>query len=149
MKNKFYLLIFLFAVSSCSTSDFEALNTDTKNPASVPGETLFTNATERFYQILNSASVNDNVFRLYAQYWAQTTYPDESQYNMVGRRNPDNWFTRLYRDVLKDLSESKKNIEAEVAVGAEGEVAKVNKLAIIEFNTIHAYATLVDLFGDV
>lgn len=149
MKNKFYLLIFLFAVSSCSTSDFEVLNTDTKNPASVPGETLFTNATERFYQILNSASVNDNVFRLYAQYWAQTTYPDESQYNMVGRRNPDNWFTRLYRDVLKDLSESKKNIEAEVAVGAEGEVAKVNKLAIIEFNTIHAYATLVDLFGDV
>ncbi|MBK7700755.1 MAG: SusD/RagB family nutrient-binding outer membrane lipoprotein, partial [Saprospiraceae bacterium] len=50
-----------------------------------------------------------------AQYWAQITYPDESQYNMVGRRNPDNWFTRLYRDVLKDLSESKKNIEAEVA----------------------------------
>lgn len=149
MKNKFYFILFLFVISACSTSDFEELNTDTKNPASVPGETLFANATERFYQILNSSSVNDNVFRLYAQYWAQTTYPDESQYNMVSRRNPDNWFSRIYRDVLKDLDEAKKVITSSVAVGAAGEVAKANKLAIIEINTVHAYATLVDLFGNV
>ncbi len=45
--------------------------------------------------------MNVNVFRLYAQYWAQTTYPDESQYNMVGRRNPDIFWRRGYRDALK------------------------------------------------
>ncbi|MBK8628303.1 MAG: SusD/RagB family nutrient-binding outer membrane lipoprotein [Saprospiraceae bacterium] len=144
-----YILFLLIIVSYCSTADFDSLNTDSKNPASVPGETLFTNATERFYQILNSANVNNNVCRLYAQYWAQTTYPDESQYNMITRRNPDNWFTRLYRDVLKDLDASKTIIEAQSVAGESAIKTKANKLAIIEVNVVHAYATLVDLFGDV
>ena len=146
MKFKIIIILAFGFVMSC-TDHFEDLNTDTKHPASVKAESLFTSAQERFYNILNSSNVNNNVTRLYAQYWSQTTYPDESQYNMVSRNNSFNWSTRLYRDVLKDLDEAKKLLSSFSPVGPDA-IAHKNKLAIIEFNEIHAYMTLVDLMGD-
>ncbi len=130
------------------TDNFEDLNIDKKNPASVTGESLFNNATERFHQVLNNANVNTNVFRLYAQYWAQTTYPDESQYNQVTRNIPDNWFSRLYRDSLKDLDEAKRLISVQETNSQTAQIQK-NKLAVIAINEAHIYTVLVDLFGNV
>ncbi len=142
------IILFIVGLLVACTDTFEELNTDKKNPASVTGESLFNNATERFHHILNSASVNTNVFRLYAQYWAQTTYPEESQYQQVQRKIPDNWFSRLYRDALKDLDESKKLISAQETNSQTAPIQK-NKLAIIEITEAHIYTTLVDLFGNV
>lgn len=132
---------------SC-TDNFEDLNTDKKNPSSVTGESLFNSATEEFYEILNNSSVNTNVFRLYSQYWAQTTYPEESQYAMTTRSIPDNWYARIYRDVLIDLEEAKKIIAA-VPTNSLTAPVQQNKLAIIEVMEVHAWATLVDIFGNV
>ncbi|HEV7348744.1 SusD/RagB family nutrient-binding outer membrane lipoprotein [Telluribacter sp.] len=144
---KIICLLIAGLVFGC-TNHFDELNTDKKNPASVTGESLFNNATERFHHILNSASVNTNVFRLYAQYWAQTTYPEESQYQQVQRNIPDNWFQRLYRDALKDLDEAKRLIAAQETNSQTAPIQK-NKLAIIEITEAHIYTTLVDLFGNV
>ncbi len=144
---KIIVLLIAGLVFGC-TDDFEDLNNDKKNPASVTGESLFNNATERFYHVLNNANVNTNVFELYAQYWAQTTYPDESQYNQITRNIPDNWFARLYRDSLKDLVEAKRLISAQETNSQTAPIQK-NKLAIIAINEAQIYTTLVDLFGDI
>ena len=129
------LIIALVGLFVSCTDQFEELNTDKKNPASVTGESLFNNGTERFYQILNNSSVNTNVFRLYSQYWSQCQYPEESQYNMVTRNIPDNWFARIYRDGLNDLNEAKRIISAK-ATNAETAPVQANKLAIIEITEV-------------
>lgn len=140
--------ILLFGSFLSCTDHFEELNTDKKSLASVPAESLFNNATERFYHIMNSNSVNYAVFKLYAQYQAQTTYPDESQYNMVTRNISANWFSRLYKDGLNDLKEAKALLSAQETNASTAPIQK-NKLAIIAINEVQMYSTLVDLFGNV
>ena len=87
---------------------FEEMNEPTKSAVAVPAETLFTNGLNEMFYMMNNSDANINVFRLYAQYWAQTTYPDESQYNQASRKNPDNFWRRGFRDALQDLNDSKR-----------------------------------------
>lgn len=147
---KILILLFVGFLAGCSTDHFEELNTDKKNPSVIPAEPLFTNAVRNFADRMQSCNVNENVYRLYAQYWAQTTYPDESQYNMVARNIPDGLWREMYRDVLRDLQESKKLLEAAATPpDAASLAAKANKLAIIDVMEVLAYSVLVDNFGDV
>ncbi|WP_417785543.1 SusD/RagB family nutrient-binding outer membrane lipoprotein [Tenacibaculum sp.] len=141
MKKIFLFLISTFLIVSCVDED---LNVDKKNPSEVSGATLFANGTRNMFDLMNSCSVNENVFRLYAQYWAQTTYPDESQFNQVSRNIGGVIWNTLYRDVLKDLDGAKISTENSV-----DNPNKENQLAIIEFTTVYAYSILVDTFGNV
>ena len=143
------ILLLVGVMFGCSEDDLEQLNVDKKNPAEVPGEPLFTNGARNMFDMLLGTNVNKTVFRLYAQYWAQTTYPEESQFTQVTRNIPDNMWDDLYKDVLQDLKGAREIIEAEDAV-TDSEVAiKNNKLAVIKIVEVYAYSTLVDLFGDV
>ncbi len=144
---KIIAILFIGTLLSC-TDHFADLNTDKKSLASVPGESLFNNAMERFYHTANNNNVNFNVFRLYAQYMAQTTYPEESQYNMVQRTIPDNWYQRIYRDALVDMKEARRIISAQETNATTAPIQK-NKLAIMTVNEVHMWSTLVDLFGDI
>jgi len=142
-KMKNYLLSLLcvtVVLTSCGVD--ESLNIDQKNPSEVPAGGLFTNALKNLGDQMNSCSVNENVFRLYAQYWAQTTYPDESQYNQVTRNIGGSLWTNMYRDVLKDLQGAKELV-------SNGEAPSQAQLAIIKFMEVYAYSILVDTFGDV
>src|SRR5688500_5867930 len=125
----------------------EDLNQPVKQPVQVPSETLFSNGLKELAYMVTNSNTNINVFRLYAQYWAQTTYPDESQYNMVTRRNPDNFWRGAYRDALKDLDESKRITEETWQLLGITEAEKNNRVAIIETCKVYVYAALVDAFG--
>jgi len=108
----------------------EDLNQPVKQPVQVPSETLFSNGLKELAYMVTNSNTNINVFRLYAQYWAQTTYPDESQYNMVTRRNPDNFWRGAYRDALKDLDEARRiTIETADELALPQEVVN-NRLAV-------------------
>jgi hypothetical protein len=152
---KFGILLFSLAViSACSgfDDDLEKRNTDTKNASEVPPGPLFTNAVLDYYYLMLNTNVNSNVFRLYSQYWAQTTYPDESQYNQTTRNIGRNMWQTLYRDVLKDLDGAKVSINSAELPGvdpASEEAIRDNKLACIKIIEVLAYSNLVDLFGDV
>ncbi|GAB7087960.1 SusD/RagB family nutrient-binding outer membrane lipoprotein [Marinifilum fragile] len=152
---KFGILLFSLAViSACSgfDDDLEERNTDTKNASEVPPGPLFTNAVLDYYYLMLNTNVNSNVFRLYSQYWAQTTYPDESQYNQTTRNIGRNMWRTLYRDVLKDLDGAKVSINNAVLPGVNPvseEAIRDNKLACIKIIEVLAYSNLVDLFGDV
>lgn len=141
---KIFISIFCLSVLLTSCEVDEGLNIDQKNPTEVPASGLFTNATRNFFDLMHSANVNLNVWRLYAQYWAQTTYPDESQYNQVTRNIPEGIWNTIYRDVLQDLKGARETLEAD-----ENAENLQNKLALIEFMEVYAYSVLVDTFGDV
>lgn len=148
MKKVLYLLIIVFIASFTGCTDkFEAYNTDRKNPEVVPGESLFTNAQKEFSDYVNNTNVNINIFKLMSQYWTETTYIDEANYDLVTRNISTGIYTRLYLRVLKDLDESAKLIEAAATITADDAVVKHNKLQIIEMLNVAVYSHLVDVFG--
>lgn len=142
------MIAFIALTVSCS-DDITGLNEDTKNPTTTKPEFLFTNAQKNLVDQMVSTSVNFNVFRMFAQQWTETTYPDESQYNITTRSIPDNHFATLYRDVLRDLKESKMLLDAETPAGAEAIAISNNKKAIVDILACYSYSVLVDTFGDV
>lgn len=148
MKKKYLIFIALTALLLACTENFDDYNIDKKNPAIVAGEPLFTSAQLALADQISTPNVNLNVFRLFAQYWTETTYTDEANYDIVNRTIADFTFRAYYRDILKDLQEASKLI-GEETVPASEEVVKKNKLHIIELITVYTWQNLVDIFGNV
>jgi hypothetical protein len=146
---KIVLLIAFIALSVSCTDDITGLNADTKGFTTTKPEFLFADAQKALVNQTQSTNVNYNVFRLFAQHWTETTYPDESQYNITTRSIPDNHWTVLYRDALMNLKQAKTMLDATTA-GTPAETAVLNnKKAIIDIHMVYAYSILVDTFGNV
>ncbi|KIC95376.1 SusD/RagB family nutrient-binding outer membrane lipoprotein [Flavihumibacter solisilvae] len=142
---KIFIIISAFLVlvaPSCTKN----LNDPQKQATVVPPGSLLTNAEKEFADAMTTPNVNSNIFRLLAQQWAQTTYPDESQYDLNTRNIPQNFWNAIYRDVLKDLNESTKLVNEDQLLDP---VVKANQLAMNEILTVHAYSVLVNTYGDI
>lgn len=148
MKKIILALIVLIGISSC-TKNFEDFNTDSKHPTQVPGSFLFANALKALADQTASTNVNLNVWKLWAQYWTETTYTDESNYDIINRTIPDLTYRTYYRDILSDLKESKAVYSTEAAVGEMATAEKQNRLLIIDIVEVYCYSSLVDIFGDI
>jgi hypothetical protein len=144
MKKLLTIVLAAAAFASCN-KDLSALNVDVKRPTVVPSYALFTNAERNFADYITTSDVNTNVFRLITQQWTQTTYTDESNYNIYTRTIPDNMWISLYRDVLKDAEEAKKIIPTDVTDAGQ----QKNEIAICDILQVHAYYILVNTFGNV
>ena len=151
MKKKYLILLVLVAFFASCTDKFEEFNTDVKSPTVVPGESLFTNAQKRLSDQVSSTDVNLNVLKLFSQYWTETTYTDEANYDIINRTIPDNTFREYYNGFLKDFKEAATIIEARTPTGSvgDGEKEKANKLAIIDLLNVYSYQQLVDIFGNI
>ncbi|RLD60070.1 MAG: SusD/RagB family nutrient-binding outer membrane lipoprotein [Bacteroidetes bacterium] len=149
MKKIYLIFIVLIALSVSCTKNFEEMNTDKKHPVEVPGETLFSNAQVALADQIASTNVNLNIWKLYSQYWTETTYIDEANYDIVNRTIPDNTFRTYYRDILVDFKEAARLINAAPADGEAAVITKTNKLQIIELLNVYAYQRLVDMFGNI
>ena len=146
MKKQIILLIALTFTISCS--DFGDLNVDPKSATSVPPETLYANGTRELVDLMTESSVNVNIFRFMAQSWTSTTYTDEPNYDLKVRDQPGSHWNRSYRDILKDLDESRKVINNSDNGGIAPEVIQ-NQLASISILEVFTYHVLVDTFSDV
>jgi hypothetical protein len=142
------IAVFMSVFTSC-TDMFDDYNTDKKHPEVVPGESLFSNAQKELADYTSNTNVNVNIFKLMAQYWTETTYIDEANYDLVTRNIPDNIYLRMYLRVLKDLDEAAKIIKSDVYLLEPDQIAQHNKLQIIEILNVYCYAHLVDVFGSV
>jgi len=143
------LLLPLLFMAGC-TKDLTSLNEDPKNPSVVPSYALFTNAQRTLSNTLTSSSVNLNIFRLIVQYWTETTYTDESNYDLQTRQIPRGVWNSLYRDVLRDFQEAKNLIPTDVLDGTgKPDVAKQkNEMAIVDIMQVYTWYYLVTTFGN-
>jgi len=144
MKKILFISACIYLAAGCN-KDLSNLNIDQKNPSVVPSYTLFSNAEKNWATIIADANVNDNIFRLITQQWTETTYTDESNYNLNTRAIPDAWWRIIYKDVLRDLEEAKKLIPTDVT---DAGVQK-NELAMIDILEVYSFQLLVNTFGDV
>ena len=151
MKKIYLILMVLIGtvfVSSCSDT-LEDMNVDTKHPTDVPGNYLFSNAQKALADQIASTNVNINNWKLWSQYWTETTYTDEANYDVVTRDIASNVFRIFYRDILKDLDRAKTLISEEEPVSDEEIAAKKNRLAIIDILKSFTYQRLIDMFGNI
>lgn len=150
MKKLIYISLLTLFFMGCD-DHLDNLNTDKRNPASVDPETLFTQALRETFDMMTSISVNENVFRLYVQYWAQTTYPEESQYDLTTRNIPENFWANGYRDALIDYKEAKTLIQEQLEEGGSGisDAQLTNRMAVIDIMSAYVYVSMVDAFGDI
>ena len=145
-----YISVMAVAITACDER-LEKLNTPEKSASEVGAETLFAQGLRESYDNMVSTSVNENIFRLYAQYWAQTTYPDESQYNLVTRTIPQTFWTNGYRDVLIDLKVAQDLLLEEIATTTDAtSIPRLNnQLACVDLTMCYVYSIMVDTFGDI
>src|ERR1044071_997925 len=115
MKKIFVIIVSFLLITAGCRKNLTDLNIDPKNPSSSPSYTFFTNAQRTLVNTLTSSNVNLNIFRLIVQYWQETTYTDESNYDLGTRAINDAVWNALYRDVLRDLQESKNLIPTDVS----------------------------------
>jgi hypothetical protein len=137
-------LPFLLVLASCK-KDLTSLNVDPKNPQVAPSGAFYSSAQKNLVDALTSTNVNDNIFRLIMQYWQETTYTDESNYDIITRENPKQLWNYLYRDVIRDIREAKRLMESDVS----NENVRKNQMAIAEVTEIMAWYYLVTTFGDI
>ena len=149
MKNIYILIVALLPLFGACTDRFEEYNENTKNPAEVNGESLFSNAQKELTDHISSTNVNYNIFKLWAQYWTETTYTDEANYDLTTRNIADNNFRAYYREALKDFHEAETVIEATEYINDPSPAIKENKLHIIRLMRAYAFQQLVDIFGAV
>ena len=143
MKKILILLLIVSFATSCSK--FEDWNVDKKHPSKVSAEALVTNAQEYMATRMASPSVNYNIFKLFSQYWTETTYIDESNYDLIKRDVGGNFWFHLY-DILNDLKDAKRIVDED---GSLDSGTKANKKAVIDLMQVYLFHVLVDTYGDV
>lgn len=144
MKKKALVLVLVTALSAC-TKDLTKLNIDPKNPSTVPSYTLFTEAEHALSNTMASSNVNLNIFRLIEQQWEETTYTDESNYNLKSRAIPDNIWNAFYGTVLINLQQAKKLIPTDVTDAKQ----QKNEIAIADILQVYTYYYLVTTYGNI
>jgi hypothetical protein len=144
MKKIIFSLAMLSLIASGCDNDTDNFNNNQDAQYDVAPEVLFTNAEKELADQMTTPSVNLNPFRFLAQYWAETTYNDETRYRFTTRSVSDNHWNNLYRNVLGNL-ESAKQLVAAQGSGTQ----QNNQLAIIEILQVYTFQVLVDSFGDI
>src|SRR6201996_7145459 len=121
------------------------LNVDPKNPVNVPSYSLFTNSERGLSNTVTSSNVNLNIFRLIEQQWTETTYLNETNYQLPSRNQPDAIWTALYTTVLGNFQRAKTLIPKDVPDPG----TQKNELAIVDILQVYTYYYLVTTYGNV
>ncbi len=142
------ILIGLLIVSTISCEDFEGWNVDNKRPEVVSSDYLVTFAQLTMARRVWDMNVNTSVFGMFAQYWTETTYTDEANYDLVTRNQGANYWNSQYTSVLANLEDAKRIITENTVFSIPlTEEEQANQIAIIELMEVYTWQSLVDVYG--
>ncbi len=145
---KLVLTIFSVMIFFTSCKNVSDINVNPKAPTEVDPEMIITSVQINLANLINTPSYSSNVSPLWANYWTQTTYTEESNYDTSNRDVGGNIFFSIYTSILHELNLTKKGIEA-ITVSATLEPVKKNKLAVVKILRAYSFQYLVDNFGNV
>jgi hypothetical protein len=145
MKKILICLSVILAFSACTK--LEDLNKNVKDFTTVSGESLYNGATRQFMIQLSTESVNLNLTLMWMQHFANTTYYDESRYDMTSRNVPVATSNAMYRLVLSNYMEAARLLQTQPLAGIS-QAQRDNQLVIIEIMTVFAWSYIIENFGD-
>lgn len=149
MKKILAILTIGLSMTACVSED---INTDPNSAYSAVPGSLINYAQKELSDYVNTPNVNENNFRLTMQYWQETIYVNESNYDFVNRNVSNQIFRDNYVNVLNNLGKAKTIINAYVPTVVEApdwELNKKNQLAMIDIMQVYTYQLLVDTFGNI
>ena len=152
MKKILASILLVTLLQSCGRESMSEINTDPNSYYTATPAALLTYAEKQLADYVTTPNVNINNFRLTMQYWQETTYIDESNYDFSTRNVSNNVWTYLYIRSLKNLSEAKKLVNQYAPTASEAATwpaTKANQLAILDLLQVYSYQLLVDANGDV
>lgn len=152
MKKILASILLVSLLQSCGRESMSEINTDPNSYYTTVPSTLVTYAEKQLTDYVTTPNVNINNFRLTMQYWQETTYLDESQYDFSTRNVANNVWLYLYVRTLKNLDQAKKLIKEYKPTAAEAATwpkTMQNQLAIVDLLQVYTYQILVDTHGDV
>lgn len=144
MKKVIFTILLIGVTLSCQ--DFEDWNVDEKNPSKIPASFLLTSAEKDLFTRMGSTSVNYNIFKLFAQYWNETQYTDEVNYDIRGRDIGGGFFLYLYRDILSDLKEAQRLVDEDESLN---NALKSTQSGVLEVLQVYTWHVLVDTYGNI
>lgn len=135
-------------LAACSDDKFRDINTDPNRPADVPTTTILSTAQKQLVDALRGSSANFRGSMLFAQYFSQNQYTNESRYD-IGRTNADAVWDGAYK-ALNNLEQiirlnTDPLTKERVAVAGPNE----NQIAIVRILKSWAFLSLTDVFGDI
>ena len=139
-----FLIIPALVLTGCS-KNISRLLVDPKNSSTVPSASLFTQAEFNLAATVSSSNVNLNIFRLISQYWTETTYFDEANYDLGTRAIPDVWWNAWYTTVLNNFEQAKKFAATDITDAA----TLKNALAITDILEVYSFYNLVNTYGNI
>ncbi|MBB6331785.1 hypothetical protein HNP24_002735 [Chryseobacterium sediminis] len=149
MKKTFFLIIGCIMASlsiiSCE-NNITDLNNDPKHASVLPSGNLLATGQYQSFYYMYTGNVNFNNYRFFNQYWTETTYTDETNYDLVTRNQPRNHFNRMYVYSLNNFYQAMLNLPNE---GITDVSVYNNKWATLEISSIFVWENIVDTFGDV
>jgi hypothetical protein len=148
-KSLFLLTTISLSLFSCVSDD---INNDPNSAYTTVPETLVSYAQKELSDYLNTPNVNENNFRLTMQYWQETTYVNESNYDFTNRNVSNQIWRDNFVNVLNNLNEAKKLLNAYVPPANQSSTwpaKKKNELAIVDIMMVFVYQNLVDTYGDI
>ncbi|MFT4152554.1 SusD/RagB family nutrient-binding outer membrane lipoprotein [Parafilimonas sp.] len=143
-KQIFIAAIPLILLGGCA-KDLTKLNNDPKNPTSISYEALFTRGQQQLANLLTTADYNLNPFNFFEQYWQETTYLNESQYDIFYRGIPGTDWDMLYLNVLENLIQA--DSLAKIQVTDASQLANVH--AQIDITEVTAFYYLITTYGNI
>ena len=139
-------VVFLLLASCLSNDKYEDYNVDPNRPTEVEADFLFNAGMKSLADQMATPNIFFNLSRLLCQYWATTTYPDESNYDFNFSQTPDSHWRVMYVQVLSDLKTARDLVESDILLNEDQKAARI---AQIEVLMVYTYQNLVDTFGNI
>ncbi|GHE23536.1 SusD/RagB family nutrient-binding outer membrane lipoprotein [Sphingobacterium griseoflavum] len=137
-------------LAGCSKDIFSEINTDPNRPSAVSTPYILVSAEKQLMNTLRNEEMNLRGAQLYAQYFSQNIYTDQSRY-VVTNSYADNYWTGLFK-ALNNLNEIIKlnTDESTRAIAAAGTAGtNANQIAVARILKAYAFQALTDVFGDI
>lgn len=148
LKYTFAAIAGLF-LAACSDDKFRDINTDPNRPTDVPTTMLITNGQKQLVDALRGSAANFRGSMLFAQYFSQNQYTNESRYDL-GRTGSDAIWDGTYK-ALNNLEQiirlNTDPLTKDRVAGAVG--PNENQIAIVRILKSWAFLSLTDVFGDI
>jgi len=136
--------VLLLLLSGC-TKNLTSLNNDPKNPTTIAYNALFTEGQYQLAKVLTNADYDYNPQNFFEQYWQETTYLNESQYDILYRGIPDLDWNVFYLNVLANLVRA--DSLAKLQITDAGQLANVH--AQIDITEVTTFYYLLTTYGNV
>lgn len=137
----------LFMLFGC-TKDFVEINTDPNQPTLVPPEFLLTNAEFTIMDYIWDEWWNGRQGLVYAQYWSQTAYTEESRYEPRGNIT-DSYFSFFYTSMMDLEQIITLNTDEATKGPAAASGPNENQIAVARIMKAFTYQMLTDIWGDI